>query len=99
MLGCKFRIHIHLIYIFFELIDTCWDVNAYGGGDFVSMPIWINRYMLGCKFNIANPKIKRFNELIDTCWDVNLCECSIQCLDTFELIDTCWDVNPYKVTW
>ena len=70
MLGCKFgEVNVLADYMW-ELIDTCWDVNAIIKHD-KHVVSRINRYMLGCKCRMISGIPERSQELIDTCWDVN----------------------------
>ncbi len=55
-----------------ELIDTCWDVNAFKFRLSKLDSIGINRYMLGCKYDTDDSEQDNTEELIDTCWDVNI---------------------------
>ena len=71
MLGCKFSISFWINIYYAELIDTCWDVNAWHQARWV-LPV-LELIDTCWDVNLALPVLCMcfIQELIDTCWDVN----------------------------
>ena len=79
--------------IFFELIDTLWNVNICTYDVDSNDATGINRYIMECKLNIFILGRRIGRELIDTLWNVNIMDGKYFSVIKKELIDTLWNVN------
>ena len=90
---CKFVSLYILLFVYLELIETLWNVNAKKLGQIAGGVFGINRNIVECKYIAIRRAMMEEKELIETLWNVNMFQPTSCTKKRTELIETLWNVN------